>query len=302
MRLVKVVLSCTVRGCGLALERGERTLVCARGHSFDVARSGYVNLLQPHDRRSLAAGDSKPAVDARSRILAHGFGRSIVDAFVERAVALTLPADATVLDVGCGSGELLAELVRRRPATAIGIDLSTAAVDAAARRFPSLTWVVANADRRLPVRDGSVDLIVSFNGRHHPDECARVLHDDGVLLVAVPAADDLVELREQVLGTRVLRDRASALIDEHTGAFTVAERTTLRERHLLNADQLRDLLRATYRGARASSTRRVESLSDLQVTFASDIVRFIPKSGRRRSPATRQAPGFPTRPRRNARA
>ena len=45
-----MTLLCPVRNCHLPLARDGRRLVCAGGHSFDVARSGYVNLLQPQDK------------------------------------------------------------------------------------------------------------------------------------------------------------------------------------------------------------------------------------------------------------
>ena len=296
------MLSCSVRGCGLALERCERTLACERGHSYDVARSGYINLLQPQDRRSLASGDSNVAVAARARLLGAGIGGAIVNAFVDRAVRALVGDQVIVVDLGCGTGDVLGELARRRPVSAIGLDLSTAAVDGAARRFTGLTWVVANADRRLPVLDHSVDLIVSFNGRRNPGECARVLTRGGALLTAIPAADDLVELREQVMGGRLLRARAEGLIDEHKDAFTVAEQVTFRERHALTADQLRDVLHATYRGARASTAPRIEQLSELEVTFASDVVLFRPRSSQGRRHATRQARGSRAPHRRSGRA
>ena len=62
-------------------------------------------------------------------------------------------------DLGCGSGELLGALAAARDICGAGIDLSTAAVERAARRYPALTWVVANADRRLPLLDASVHLV-----------------------------------------------------------------------------------------------------------------------------------------------
>src|SRR5205823_563284 len=52
-----VVLLCTVRGCREPLRRDDRRYVCARGHSFDLAKSGYLNLLQAQDRRSASPGD-----------------------------------------------------------------------------------------------------------------------------------------------------------------------------------------------------------------------------------------------------
>ena len=76
-------LACTVRECGLLLERRGRTWQCARRHSYDVARSGYVNLLQPQDRKSLNAGDTAGAVEARARLIASGIVRSILSGVVD---------------------------------------------------------------------------------------------------------------------------------------------------------------------------------------------------------------------------
>jgi 23S rRNA (guanine745-N1)-methyltransferase len=275
--LTRSVLACSVRGCGLPLDRDAHAFVCSRGHSYDVARSGYVNLLQPQDRRSRAAGDSADALDARARLLEAGVGRALLDAVVERASRLDFREGAPVVDLGFGGGDALGELARRRTITAIGIDLSTAAATVAARRFPSMTWVVANADRTLPLVDGGVELALSINARRNPAECARVLSRAGYLLAAIPAADDLVELREIVQGVRVERGRADALIREHAGDFTLLEQTTVREGRSLERSQLIDLLRGTYRGNRSSLAARVEALTTLHVTLASELLLFAPR-------------------------
>lgn len=267
-------LACSVRDCGLLLEPRERALVCARGHSFDVARSGYVNLLQPQDRRSPSAGDSKEAVAARASLRAAGVGRAIVDGFVQRAAGLALGDDPLVVDLGSGSGEALAELAGRRSITGVGIDLSSAAVEHASRRFPALTWVVANADRRLPLLDRSVDLVLSLHGRRNPAECARILATAGFLLIAVPAYDDLLELRAVVQGVGVERHRADALLAEHDPFLTLVERWSEREQHRLDRGALLDLLRGTYRGERASAAERIAALETQEVTLASDFFLF----------------------------
>lgn len=275
--IARPVLACSVRGCGLPLERRDPSLVCPAGHTFDIARSGYVNLLQPQDRRSPDPGDSRESVEARARLLEAGVGRLIIDALVARAAALEPPADAVVVDLGAGSGEVLAALDRLRDVTAIGIDLSTAAADRAARHFPTLTWVVANADRRLPVVDAAAAIVLSLNGRRNPAECRRVLAPGGHLLVAVPAPDDLVELREAVMGDAPARDRAAALLAEHEPFFTLIERGAARERHRLERDQLVDLLRGTYRGSRTSAAGRIAALDVLEVTLASEFFLFAPR-------------------------
>jgi SAM-dependent methyltransferase len=174
--------------------------VCAAGHTFDVARAGYVNLLQPQDRKSLDAGDSREAVAARAALLAAGVGQGVVQTVAHALGALTLADEAVVVDVGAGTGDVLGVAAARWASTAIGIDLSTAAAEHAARRFPASTWVVANADRRLPLLDHSVDVLLSIHARRLPDEAARVLKPSGALIVAVPGADDLIELRAMVQG------------------------------------------------------------------------------------------------------
>ena len=270
-------LTCSVRECGLPLVRRPRVFACAEGHAYDVAQSGYVNLLQPHDRRSLLAGDSKAAVKARARLVEAGIGRAIADEIVRRAAAMDLVELAPVVDLGSGTGDTLAQLAATRPLTAVGIDLSTAAAEHAARRFPTLTWVVANADRRLPLVDRSVQLVLSLHGRRNPAECARVVAPNGWLLVAVPAPDDVIELREAVQGQALERERADTLVPAHEPYFTLLDRFSVRARHHLAREALLDLLRTTYRGERMSGAGRVAAMTSLEVTLASDVFLFAPR-------------------------
>ena len=267
-------LSCTVRGCGLPLERRDRTWHCSRGHSFDIARSGYVNLLQPQDRKSPEAGDSREAVEARASLLAAGIGRGAIDTMVHALNALDLAPGSVVVDVGSGTGDALGVAASQWLLTYVGIDLSTAAAEHAARRFPSVTWVVANADRGLPLEDRSVDVVLSLHARRHPAECARVLTPAGVLIVAVPASDDLIELRALIQGEGLERDRTDALVSEHASWFALRERATTRERRRLGREHLLALLRSTYRGARVSAASRLEALDHLEVTLASEVCLF----------------------------
>ena len=125
--------------------------VCARGHSFDIARSGYLNLLQPQDRKSRTPGDSREALQARRRLHDRGVTAPLLEAIAE-LVNLT---GATALDAGCGDGFYLGTLARRFGWVAHGIDISSHAVDMAAKRYPEYTWIAANADRALPYSDGS---------------------------------------------------------------------------------------------------------------------------------------------------
>jgi 23S rRNA (guanine745-N1)-methyltransferase len=189
--------------------------------------------------------------------------------------------DAVLVDLGSGGGELVGRLAADGRRHAIGIDLAAVAVERAARRFPSATWVVANADRRLPLLSGCASIVTSVHGRRNPAECARVLSATGTLLIALPAADDLQELRERMSGQAVARERANAVIDEHHADFALARRDVVREQHDLDREALLQLLQGTYRAGRASAAPRIEALDRLTVTLSADVLEFV----RRTSPA-----------------
>ncbi|GAC1596219.1 MAG: bifunctional class I SAM-dependent methyltransferase/glycosyltransferase family 2 protein [Myxococcales bacterium] len=62
---------------------------------------------------------------------------------LERLVRFVVPEGASVLEIGCGLGDLLAAL---RPAEGFGIDLSPRLVDLAQKRHPGLRFAVADAE------------------------------------------------------------------------------------------------------------------------------------------------------------
>ncbi|HZP36560.1 MAG TPA: methyltransferase domain-containing protein [Methylomirabilota bacterium] len=269
----RVTLACPVAGCRRPLTRQGPGVRCARGHAFDLARSGYVNLLQPQDRRSARPGDSSAALAARRRLHARGVEEPVAAAITR----LAMPASGdAVLDVGCGEGHLLAAIAGTAGAEGHGLDLSVAAIDAAARRYPTHYWVVANADRVLPYADGSFSLLMSINARRNPTEFRRVLRGDGTLLLVVPAPDDLIEVRERVLGEAVERDRAERAIAEFTPLFTLERRERIRHTARLDAAALQDAMAGSYRAGRTSRLARLASIAELDVTLSRDALLFRP--------------------------
>jgi 23S rRNA (guanine745-N1)-methyltransferase len=171
--------------------RGRRPLRCDAGHSFDVAREGYVNLLLAHQRRSRQPGDSDEMVGARRRFLATGAYDPLTDA-VARLVSAEAPG--VVLDVGCGDGRH----TRRLDAPVVaGVDVSKRAVALAARAHPAGWYAVAGA-ADLPVAAGSVDVVVDVFGPVVAGELVRVLRPGGAVVAAHPGPRHLAELRALV--------------------------------------------------------------------------------------------------------
>ena len=80
--------------CGGALTRQEHRAVCPQGHSFDVARQGYVHLLPVHKMHSKLPGDSREMVEGRRRFLE---GRDIHTATAARV--FQMPVDMVTKDM-----------------------------------------------------------------------------------------------------------------------------------------------------------------------------------------------------------
>jgi 23S rRNA (guanine745-N1)-methyltransferase len=256
-----VTLLCSVRGCAQPLAREEKRYVCARNHSFDVARSGYVNLLQPQDRRSRTPGDSAEAVAARRRFVDAGYTAPLT-----AAIAAAIGRAQTLLDAGCGEGHDLGVFRERFGCEAHGVDISVPAIDAAARRYRSCRFVVANADRFLPYSEGSFDTITSITARINGPEFRRVLRPDGQLVIALPGPDDLVELREAILGDAKSLQRELAL-----DGFTIVNRQRVSHVAHLEPDAIRDVMMSSYRAMRTRERERMEKLGAMDVTLSREI-------------------------------
>jgi 23S rRNA (guanine745-N1)-methyltransferase len=145
-----------------------------------------------------------------------------------------------------------------------GIDLSLAAIDAAARRYPACQWVVANADRFLPYPAASFSAVMSITARMNVAEIHRVLRPDGRLLVAIPAPDDLIELRGAG------RDRLPRTRDTFSTHFTFLDHQRATTTADLDEQAVSDVLHAIYRPLQPTAPQA------RRVTFSLDLLRFQP--------------------------
>ena len=87
--------------CSAPLERGERAYACPGGHSFDIAREGYVHLLPANRKHAKNPGDDRGMAAARSRFLSRGYYAPLRDALCGLARSHAGPG-TPALDSGCG--------------------------------------------------------------------------------------------------------------------------------------------------------------------------------------------------------
>lgn len=279
MGLVKcTILACPFDGCPLTHEQlDERNArwFCSAGHSFDIANSGYVNLLPVQQKKSKDPGDTKIMIAARRRFLDSGFYQPIADQLTNLLRSRLPETSCTrILDAGCGDGYYLTYMLdhatppwQARDCNLIGIDISKWAIQAASRRNRALSWIVAS-NRDLPLLPNSVDAIVCLFGYPQFDAFKKILKPGGLLVLADPGARHLLELRKVIYPSIRPYQPKSLSAASDAGFELEASPSLLYESPPLAPHHICDLLQMTPHLYRASQTGKLaaERLDQLSVT------------------------------------
>lgn len=258
---------------GHPFEQHGACLRCAAGHSFDIARQGYVNLLGAADKRSRDPGDNKAMISARRAFLDAGHYQAIADRLAQLVVPLCR-ADALgeapfIVDAGCGEGYYLQQLAsalqhkRTTPAGILGFDISKWAVQAATKRLPA-TWLVAS-NRHIPLADHSVDIMLSLFGFPEYAEFLRVLRPGGTLVLVNAGPGHLLELRKIIYPDVRLTDSNQAAAAVRAGfrqLSHVPHRHTVSLPDQASINQLLSMTPHLFR-ASAQGKERARTLSEL---------------------------------------
>ncbi|MFC5673664.1 putative RNA methyltransferase [Streptomyces incanus] len=170
-------------------------LRCPAGHTFDIARHGYAGLLTGTRATS---GDDAAMAQARDRFLSTGTYAPIGEA-VARLAADAAPEQATVVDVGCGTGYYLAGVLDQMPgARGLGLDTSVRALRSAARAHARAAAAAWDVFRPFPLAGGVADVVLDVFAPRNPTEFHRVLRPTGRLVVVRPTGQHLAELRDRM--------------------------------------------------------------------------------------------------------
>lgn len=280
------ILKCPV--CGGKLERISGSIVCTEGHSFDVAKSGYVNLLPPGKERNAKTGDEKTMVRARADFLALGLYDRISSTAAE-LVEENTDGDLVAVDMGCGEGHhtvnFASVLGRNRNILTLGFDASKYATDLASRyslrcgylprggfgeAFPSdvQAYFAAGNLFSLPVVSGSADAALSMFAPVAAAETARILKHGGILCVVASGRNHLREMRETIYSDVHYNDDEIKIPE----GFKPVARKTLEYEIELSQKSISDLFVMTpfYYKTTAEGRERLLSLEYLKVTVNTD--------------------------------
>ncbi len=191
--------------------------LCASGHSFDVAKEGYVNLLPVNKKKSKDPGDNKEMMFARREFLNAGFYQCLSDR-VNQVLIEHLPADAkNLLDIGCGEGYYTGRLAKCLQESGFninidGLDISRSALRYAAKRYSDLSFAVASS-YDMPYGTDSMDAMLRIYAPSELSELQRVLKSGGLLLTVSPGETHHFAIKKMIYETpRLHQDTVPELV------------------------------------------------------------------------------------------
>lgn len=256
--------------CDGPLDLDGGTVLCDRGHTFDVARQGYVSLLPGSSTKF--TGDTAEMIADRAAFLGAGhydpLRSAITAACVRARDESAQTADTRVLEVGAGTGQYLAEVLDGLTgARGIGLDVSKPAVRRIARCHPRAGAVLADGWGRLPVASGAVTHVLSVFAPRNAPELHRVLAPGGALVVAAPTGDHLRELVSLPGMVHVDERKPERLSAALSGLFERVDRVPVQFTVTLDPQAVTQLVGMGPSAFHLTPQQRADTVADLPGRF-----------------------------------
>lgn len=230
----------------LKLATDEKSYICSKNHSFDISKSGYLNLLVSKTN----SGDNKDMVNARSNFLNKGYYEPLAIK-IKEVVNKYSPDYKNVVDAGCGTG-YYSNYLKNSNSSIYGFDISKFAIDKAKKLQKENNYFVASTSF-LPIEDDSVDVLLTVFAPTFPNEFFRVLKKDAIFVLVVPNHNHLYELKKALYDKPYLNeDKDYSILNSN---FTLVEKLDLTYKTNINNDDLLQLVKMTPYFYKTNPTR-----------------------------------------------
>ncbi len=160
------VFACPI--CRAPLSQESTTLVCIEKQRFDIAREGYVNLFPAHHRSRAVPATKSGWWPRGDDFSTPGTSRRCIAEFAATLAAARGNTARCAVDIGCGEGYFTTAVAAVGPRV-YGIDVSKAAIRAAAKRYPSID--VCGGELEAPAARGR--RVRRGDGDTRADRCRR---------------------------------------------------------------------------------------------------------------------------------
>ena len=227
--------------CAASIKIDPGVAKCDVGHSFDIARQGYVNFLTNHT--FIKNADSAAMVEARRKMQARPYFQNLAQQLAQVCEGLcrdiSLPV---IIEPGGGTGFYASAATQVvSSAVAVSFDISVHAAKVCARQSSRVAAVVADVWQPWLIGENSADIVLSVFSPRNFAETERVLNSGGTLIVVAPEDHHLVELRSQFNALSIQHDK-SETISALLGNFTKMEQFVHQSTELLDGQAMYETL------------------------------------------------------------
>lgn len=262
--------------CKEKLYAQNKSLVCSNNHTFDIAKSGYVNLLLSKQAGKNVHGDNKLMVRARRDFLSKGYYSRLLTGLSE-TVKRYFKNSCTILDAGCGEGyytngvyEFLA--AENSDVNIYGVDISKIALEYAAKKCKDVKYAVGSIFN-IPAANESCDILMTLFAPFCREEFERVLKKDGILIMVIPSERHLWGLKLAVYDTPYLNDVKDYVIK----GFKLLEREKITYEMIIDNNQdIQNLFSMTpyYYKTGKKEQERLANLENLKTEAEFEILTY----------------------------
>lgn len=256
--------------CSLPLEEKEKTFLCEKGHSFDKAKEGYVNLLASSHKNGSLIGDNREMALSRRAFLEKGYFDTLADAVISFIKEKNIPCPV-ITDICCGEGYYSHRVKEALDCKINGFDLSKEMVRLAAKRRNGNTYFVANL-ARIPIESESTDIAFHLFAPFHEKEFRRIIKKDGCILSVAAGENHLYELKEVLYDTPYKNDEKPP---ETKDLKLLEKRKFTKEIDLSSKEDIQALFQMTpyYYRTKKEDKAKLDGFESLKVT--TEFVMFV---------------------------
>ncbi|AMO87189.1 Ribosomal RNA large subunit methyltransferase A [Solibacillus isronensis B3W22] len=255
------LFACPICQQGIEISN-EGKMSCLSNHTFDVAKQGYVYMLN----RPIQSMYGKELFESRHTVIQAGIYDRL-QAAIAREITVEQPV---ILDTGCGEGSHLHRICEQldRP-VGVGIDISKEGIIAAAKYNPEQLWCVGDL-ANSPFNEQSFDAILNILSPANYDEFKRLLKRGGKVIKVVPQENYLKELRKQAFANSEKESYTNAeTVERFKASFANAEVKRITYTVPLEAHLVQNLLEMTPMGWHINDK---ESIQLQEITIDLDLL------------------------------
>lgn len=233
--------------CKSELRKNNNTYDCDKGHSFDISKEGYTNLILANQKKKLDSGDNKMMIKSREAFLSQGHYNFLIATIESMTIKYfnTEKRNTNVLDLGCGSGYYIRNIYRELESVKrYGIDVSKNAIVHSAKKDKKGEYFVGS-NFNLPLLDNTLDIVLNIFAPCDLSEVSRILKIGSHFIKVIPINDHMKEIAEMVYEKFLSHDSTIESEIKSNQNLTIIDTKDINQTIELNSEKLKQLISMT---------------------------------------------------------